>query len=317
MPIVSVVMSVFNGERDLRQTVETILGQSFRDFEFIIVNDGSQDSSREILAEYERTDGRVLVIEQDNCGITRALIHGCAEARGQYIARIDAGDSSKPRRLQCQVNYLDEHPEVAIVGCWFERLGPGGELLQVCKFPDKIDQATQLFWSKGLAPAHSSAMFRRSVYEQVGGYRTAFRYAQDHDLFYRMAERAMIGYYPEILLAMVLNTTGITATRTDAQRKLGLLARKAALARRCGESEAALISAAEQLSLSRDKRSTRQRNRLQRVADARTAYFVGSMLLQRSDPAALQYLRRAIALRPFHWTAWWKFVAASLRLSRR
>ena len=76
MPIVSVVMSVFNGERDLRQTVETILGQSFRDFEFIIVNDGSQDSSREILAEYERTDGRVLVIEQDNCGITRALIHG-------------------------------------------------------------------------------------------------------------------------------------------------------------------------------------------------------------------------------------------------
>ena len=108
-PEVSVVMSVYNGAKYLRESVESILSQKSVDFEFIIVNDGSTDDSENILDEYAVQDNRIRIIKQKNMGLTQALIRGCNEARGTYIARQDANDVSLQGRLKKQLEYLKSH----------------------------------------------------------------------------------------------------------------------------------------------------------------------------------------------------------------
>jgi hypothetical protein len=147
-------------------------------------------------------------------------------------------------------------------------------------------------------------MFRRSVYRQVGGYRAAFRYAQDYDLWFRMAERGLIAYCPETLITEVINDTGISASRKQIQERLGFLARDCAMARRRGQSEAGLLAEAAQLSSIWQPKDAVERKGERRVAMARTAYFVGSSLLRHGHPAAVSYLFRALRLRPLDWRVW-------------
>ena len=116
-PEVSVVMSVYNGATDLRTSVDSILSQEGVNLELIVVNDGSTDNSANILQEYAGSDERVRVISQQNQGLTRALVVGCAAARGEYIARQDAGDISLPGRLIKQLNTISENPDSAFVLC--------------------------------------------------------------------------------------------------------------------------------------------------------------------------------------------------------
>jgi len=116
-PTVSVLMPVFNGEQFLRPAMNSILNQTFTDFEFIIVDDGSTDHSREILNSY--TDSRVrLICNESNIGLTDSLNRGLEAASGNYIARMDQDDISLPERLAKQVAFMDSHPEVGVCGTW-------------------------------------------------------------------------------------------------------------------------------------------------------------------------------------------------------
>ena len=114
--LISVVMSVFNGEKYLTESIESILQQSYRNFEFIIINDGSTDSSWEIIQQYAEQDSRIVPITQENIGLTKSLHKGIKLAKGEFIARQDADDVSLPERFWIQVKYLNEHPEVALLG---------------------------------------------------------------------------------------------------------------------------------------------------------------------------------------------------------
>ena len=116
-PDISVVMSVYNGATRLRETVDSVLSQQGVSLEFIIVDDGSTDQSSEILKEYVEADARVDLIRQENRGLTRALITGCAQAKGRYIARQDAGDISLPGRLKKQQDVLESDPTGSFVSC--------------------------------------------------------------------------------------------------------------------------------------------------------------------------------------------------------
>src|SRR5438067_1820873 len=133
MPDVSVVMSVYNGGHRLGATLDGIAAQRGVDFEVIVVDDGSTDSSGARLDAWAARDSRVRVIHQENRGLTRALITGCAAARGAFIARHDAGDVSLPQRLQKQRAVLAANPDLAFVSCWTEFVGPEDELLMVVK----------------------------------------------------------------------------------------------------------------------------------------------------------------------------------------
>ena len=120
MPLVSVVMSVYNGEKFLRESVESILSQTFKDFEFIIINDGSKDQTEKILNEYESLDTRIILVNQKNEGLTKALARGCKLAKGKYIARQDVDDVSTPKRIEKQVDYLSNHQENVLIGTWYQ-----------------------------------------------------------------------------------------------------------------------------------------------------------------------------------------------------
>ena len=114
-PNISVVMGVYNGAANLRDTVQSVLSQEGVDLEFVIVDDGSTDSTPVLLEEVARTDRRVRVARQSNLGLTRALIRGCAEARGEFIARQDCGDLSLPGRLLTQIRTMESHPDATLM----------------------------------------------------------------------------------------------------------------------------------------------------------------------------------------------------------
>src|SRR5258708_1856159 len=188
MTAISVVMSVYNGAPTLGATLDSILGQTERDFECIVVDDGSTDATPDILAAYAARDPRIRVIRQENAGLTRALIAGCAEARGLYIARQDAGDLSDPRRFEMQKRALDMDPEIVFVSGATLFAGPELEPLQVNRGSGAalepafiIDLSMPHALIEG--PTHHGAvMFRRHAYEHARGYPSPFYYDQHHHL---------------------------------------------------------------------------------------------------------------------------------------
>src|SRR6266849_5646808 len=113
--LISVVMAVYNSAAVVGEAIESVLDQTFGDFEFIIIDDGSTDSSGEILREYARRDGRINLYAQGNSGLIASLNRGCRLAKGRYIARMDADDISLPTRLEKQFRYLEAHPEVGVL----------------------------------------------------------------------------------------------------------------------------------------------------------------------------------------------------------
>ncbi|MEO1997520.1 MAG: glycosyltransferase family A protein, partial [Planctomycetaceae bacterium] len=198
-PCVSVVMSVYNNATTVGYAVDSILAQSFSDFELIVIDDGSKDGSGKVLADRADRDPRVIVVSQENAGLTRALIRGCELARGRYIARQDADDWSHAERLFEQVAVLNAQPEVGFVSCWSECCGPRGELVDVIMWPAGSDDATNLFRSKPGGLIHGSVMFRRELYEEVGSYRSEFFFAQDCDLWMRLIEHSSVAFVQRAL----------------------------------------------------------------------------------------------------------------------
>ncbi len=133
---VSVVMAVHNGEKYLRQAVESILAQTFMDFEFIIVNDGSNDSTDSILGEFASRDKRIIIVQNGkNIGLTRSLNRGLELAHGQLIARMDVDDISFPQRLEAQVDFMESHPEIGILGTAACVIDADGKKGQEIRFP--------------------------------------------------------------------------------------------------------------------------------------------------------------------------------------
>jgi len=248
-PTISVVTSVYNGAEYLRQSLESVLGQTDIDFEFLIVDDGSTDESAAILAEYAARDARIRVIEQHNQGLTKALIRGCAEARGEYIARHDGDDLSLPGRFATQVAWLQAHSEASFVSCWSYGIGPAGEVLFEVKRPSHAEEVMAgLVEREEGPPGHGSVMFRAEAYRQVGGYRAEFRYAQDWDLWLRLAEVGQFACVPQFGYAYRVSESSISAFRRRQQLRLAEIAHACRGARQRGESEMPLLAEAARVS---------------------------------------------------------------------
>lgn len=213
-PKVSVVMTVFNAERYLREAVDSILNQTFTDFEFIIVNDGSTDRSLEILQTYAKRDARIRLISRHNTGIVAAANEGIAAARGPYLARMDADDVSLPERFARQVKYLDEHADCVIVGSRVMTIDPYGIPVSPSEHAlrhEEID-AQLLTPFGGWALLQPATMMRTDVVRAAGGYRGSYNISEDHDLFLRLAERGKVANLPEILFHYRRRYDGATHT---------------------------------------------------------------------------------------------------------
>ncbi len=307
VPEISVVMSVHNGARYLRGAVESILGQTGVEFEFLVVNDGSTDESGAILDEYAGRDSRVRVIHQKNTGLTRALIRGCGEARGEFIARQDANDISLPDRLQTQRDYLRAQPDVVVAGSWIELVGPCGEIVDCFRLDADPQVVTEQFLQRGAAPCHSGTMFRRNIYERTGGYRPEFLRTQDHDLWHRMIEHGQIGCPQRVLFQQVLDYSGVSAIHAEQQARLAQLARECAARRRRGEPEEPVLRQVEQLC--RNSRQQQPRLSLRR-RQAKVDYFIGSRLQHHGRSGARRYLWQSLCKNPWQPKAWVKLLMA-------
>lgn len=230
-PRISVLMPVRDGQRWLGEAIASIANQTLTDFELVIVDDGSVDDTPRILAERAKADARIRVIRQERLGLVAALNRGLSEARGELIARLDADDLSFPQRLARQSEYLDNHPQIGLLGSWADTIGERGTITGALQ-PRTDDLATLLMRTNPFV--HSSVMVRRSALQKAGAYRAAFGGAEDYDLWLRLSEIAGIAILPERLLAYRVHSDSVTASARVRQMFSTRLAQRAALVRRSG-----------------------------------------------------------------------------------
>jgi glycosyltransferase involved in cell wall biosynthesis len=196
-PLISVLMPAYNAEKYLREAIDSILGQTFTDFEFIIVNDGSTDASREIILSYK--DRRIrLVGNEYNMGLIKSLNKGLNYAGGEYIARMDADDISLPERFAAQVSFMEKHPEIGICGTWVANIGKGSGKSWTPPIDDATIQCQLLF---NVPLVHPSVMMRRSLFTDFDLLYADYPHAEDYALWRQASLYTKFANIPQILLS--------------------------------------------------------------------------------------------------------------------
>jgi hypothetical protein len=281
-------MAVFNGGSALSATLESIFAQSEPDFELIVVDDGSTDDTASTLARYR--DPRLRVIAQENSGLTRALIRGCSEARAPLIARHDSGDRSHPDRFARQLALLAQGHVLA--GCATRFVDDDRDLLYESR-ADGMQLRDELLHANAehihALPHHGTAMFRKDAYLAAGGYRAEFRYAQDLDLWIRMARHGSIAIVDEVLYEALFAPRSISGSAREAQMRLTRIA----VQLRDGGDPVSLLEEASRVS------AGPQTSR----GEAAALYFIGKCLLAQGNAKGRRLLQEALARDPWHWRA--------------
>jgi glycosyltransferase involved in cell wall biosynthesis len=238
VPQVSVVMSVYNGGRFSAEAIDSILRQTFADFELIIIDDASTDDTAAILASYG--DPRIRRIKNtENLGLTRSLNLGISLAKGFYIARHDADDISEPDRLRQQVAFLRSHTGVGLVGTNYHIIDTRGQVLETVRLP-ATDRELRARIVQGNIFCHGSVMFRRDVLDVVGGYHEGFPVTQDYDLWLRLAEHSEIANLNAVLYHFRFASGTISRKKRGAQLSYRQLAKALAEQRRSTGTEQAI-----------------------------------------------------------------------------
>jgi hypothetical protein len=236
-PSVSVVMVVCNVERFLSEAIESILGQTYRDFEFVIVDFGSSDKSKEIISSYAARDSRIKLHQISHCGLAEARNYACALAQGRYIAIMDADDISVPERLAWEVEFLEGHPQVGVVGGavdWVDATGRSLQSTWTALHPPvgnrEIVSALQKenqFWQP-------SVLMRCDAFTSVGGYREAFAPAEDYDLWLRISEKFEMANLDRVVLKYRIHPNQVSMRKHKQQNISSLAALLSAMSRRTG-----------------------------------------------------------------------------------
>jgi glycosyltransferase involved in cell wall biosynthesis len=195
-------MTVYNTEAYVAEAVDSVLAQTFRQFELIIIDDGSTDRSLSILKQLAARDTRLRLVSRPNTGIVAAANEGIGLARGRYLARMDSDDVCLPRRLELQVSYLDAHPDCVLLGSRVTVVDPYGSPVfdSGQKLAHDEIEAELLSSGGGWAIVQPSAMMRTEAVRKVGAYRGRHNVSEDQDLFLRLAEVGKVANLPEPLL---------------------------------------------------------------------------------------------------------------------
>lgn len=199
-PTVTVLMSVYNGRPYLEEAIESILGQTYTDFEFLIIDDASTDGSRDILETWSRRDDRVrLILHEENQGLGVALEEGVEQAKAPLVARMDADDVSMPTRLERQVEYFQSNPETDVLGTFAIDVDEQGNHIKPRRFPVSHEEIIRYIWTCPVL--HPTVMMRAASIRKVGNYDSSLRKRQDYELWFRCAEQGLtFANIPEPLL---------------------------------------------------------------------------------------------------------------------
>jgi glycosyltransferase involved in cell wall biosynthesis len=226
VPTVSVVMAVYNGEPWLDEAVASVLGQSLKDIEFIVVDDGSTDGTRRRLASI--ADGRLSVLTQSRGGQTAALNRALRATRAPLVARIDADDVALPERLSRQAAFLAAHPEIGLLGTAAREIAPSGAVVRTLT-PPCDDRSIRSALMRANPFIHSAVMFRRCLLDSVGSYDESFAVAQDYDLWLRMSCVTKLANLGEPLVLRRLAPGRLSSARDTTRLRDDIVAKLRAL----------------------------------------------------------------------------------------
>lgn len=217
MPKISVIMPAYNAEKYIAEAIDSILGQTYGDFEFIILNDHSKDRTEEIVLSYD--DPRIVYLKNDeNLGVADTLNKGLAVAKGEYIARMDADDIALPKRFEKQVAYLDSNGDIAVLGTNLESFNESGIIRTGWVASDPEQMKVDMLFACGLA--HPSVMMRTDVIRDLGGYDVEFNGLEDYELWCRVLESHRISALPDVLLRYRVHSSQVTQNQSERYREL-------------------------------------------------------------------------------------------------
>ena len=200
IPLVSVVMPAYNSEKYIAETIESVLNQTYKNFEFIIINDASTDKTLDIIKKYAKKDKRIKVIEnKKNLGITKTRNKGLELAKGKYVATHDSDDISLPTRFEEQVEYLESHPEVGAVGAYIRIFDEVNKKISIRKYPKNDKELRKLIYF--CCPiAQPVSMIRKSILDKIGGYRKIEAPSEDLYLWFKIGEKSKFANIQKVLL---------------------------------------------------------------------------------------------------------------------
>lgn len=213
-PSISVLLSVYNSEKYVAIAIESILNQTFADFELIIVDDRSTDSSWEIVQKYAKQDKRIVALRNDvNLGGCRTLIKGLEYCTGKYYARLDNDDWSYPDRLEKQFSFLEAHPDVGIVGGTMEIINESGQVTGKRKY-NLFDSEIRKNIFRYSPFSHPLVMIRKSILDKVGGYNPEYAPADDYEMYFRIGKESKFANLEDVILQYRMTPGSITFNRT-------------------------------------------------------------------------------------------------------
>ena len=216
-PAVSVLMPVKDGAAFLAESIESILAQTLIDFEFVVIDDGSDDATRDVIRRYELLDERMRVFHRPGNGFVRELNWGLSVCRGEFVARMDADDVALPHRLELQVDFLRRNPDVVVVGGAYDLIDARGRLLRR-EWPATDDATLQERALAGRTPiAHPTATMRAEAVRRVGGYDETMRTGQDNDLWLRLGEAGELASVPAPVLKYRQHADSASERRAEEQ----------------------------------------------------------------------------------------------------
>jgi hypothetical protein len=291
------VIAVYDGERYIGAAIDSVLGQSFRDFELLVVDDGSTDRTAEIVRE--RRDPRLRVISNErNLGLSRSLNRGLCEARGELVARLDADDLCVPDRLRRQVAFMDANPDVALAGSWYVEMAADGAIGARRQLPtDHWDLRWQLCFYCPFV--HSAVLWRRrTIADEVGQYDERLTYSMDYDLWRRIAQRCRVANLPEYLVLLRVHAASMTATYGDRVRE-GLRMQGVHAARLLGWPEHDQLRNEERIRQLYDlvMGTPRGRTPAELIADAKEVLRLHDAFVASEGPPRAQARRQRLVLR--------------------
>lgn len=215
IPEISVIMAVYNDEKYLKKAIDSILNQTFGNFEFIIINDASTDNTEKILLEYE--DHRIKILKNElNLGLTKSLNKGLEISRGKYIARMDADDISYLNRFEQQYNILESEPEIGIVCSWTEIIDENDNVIDTWK-GDNTPELIYYILNFRNCLTHSSVLLRKELILHYGPYNENIKKAQDYELWNRFSKITKIYKIDKYLIKWRKTGNSITSLYSSAQ----------------------------------------------------------------------------------------------------
>ncbi len=289
-PLISVIMSVNRDDGNLTETIDSILNQTYRNYELIIINDGESNDVRYTIKKYNNS--RIKYYEKSKIGLTACLNYGVDQAKGEYIARQDASDISLNNRFETQINYFNNHPEISLVGSWIAELSEEGDHLGDIEFPKTYDIIKESIPFQNVF-CHGTIMALTTVIRDFNGYRDAFLKAQDYDLWLRIIEKYKVANIDKVLYKRIVSRESITIRTKNIQMEYADVARKCFNARLFGKEEPLYL-------LKKIKLKENQINFPNRIIDSNYYFYCGRILFSnRKMKHSRIYFIRSIFHNPF------------------